>query len=249
MAQVNECALGETDKEPSTIIDLPNYVWNHSIKYWHENEASKDWRFKKYVHHDLLGSKVLGSSWRAPSWRKLLNLADVPWLKDHKMGPDVLMPGSGFISMALEALYQQKQAIDPDENVTSSNDLCYRFRNIRFDKALVLEEGKEAVIMLSLTQQLGNKDWHEFRISSSTDVVFVEHCSGLIRLQDPIDEALTDARFAPLKYSTSGHLWYKAQSEIGYAFGPDFQKLLKVKSSSGQRYYRSLVSLVGLKSR
>ena len=81
-----------------------------------------------------------------------MNLADVLWLKDHKMGPDVLMPGSGFISMALKALYQQKQAIDPHENIASSNDLCYRFRNIGFDKALVLEDGKKAVIILSLIE-------------------------------------------------------------------------------------------------
>lgn len=194
ISKVNQYTMDDTETRPRTIIDLPNYAWNHSIKYWHENEASKDWRFKKYVNHDLLGSKVRGSSWRAPTWRKLLNLADVPWLKDHKMGPDVLMPGSGFITMALEAMYQKKQAIDADDTVTSSNDLYYRFRNIRFEKALVLEESKEAVIMLSLTQQPGNKDWYEFRISSSTEDVFMEHCSGLVRLQDPIDEVIVEAR-------------------------------------------------------
>lgn len=249
MAGVNRYASYDTEKKASTIIDLPNYVWNHSIKYWHENEASKDWRFKKHVHHDLLGSKVLGSSWRAPSWRKLLSLADVPWLRDHKMGPDVLMPGSGFISMAVEALYQMEQAINRDESVSSSNDLCYRLRNIRFDKALVLEEGKEAAIMLSLARQPGNIDWNEFRISSSLDDVIVEHCSGQIRLQEPLDDVLDKNRFTPLKYPTSGQMWYKAQGETGYGFGPDFQRLLEVESVSGQRHCRTLVSLIEPKSK
>ncbi|KAL8737061.1 MAG: hypothetical protein Q9181_002058 [Wetmoreana brouardii] len=57
--------------------------------------------------------------------------------------------------MALEALYQKKQALDPDETVASSNHLRFGFRDIRFDKALVLEDGKDAGLMLSLTQQPG----------------------------------------------------------------------------------------------
>ena len=70
---------------PKTIVDLPNYSWNHSIKYWHESEASKDWRFRKYPNHDLLGSKVLGTSLEAPLFMKSLRLQDLPWLRDHKV--------------------------------------------------------------------------------------------------------------------------------------------------------------------
>jgi acyl transferase domain-containing protein len=240
LAQVNEYNSGEL---PRTIIDLPNYVWNHSIKYWHENAASKDWRFKKYVNHDLLGSKVLGTSWKAPIWRKLLNLADVPWLNDHKMGPDVLMPGSGFIAMALEAIFQKKHALDGETGPASANDFCYRFRNVRFDKALVLEEGKDASIIVSLTSQPGSKDWHEFRISSINDDLVMEHCSGFVRLQDPVEETIVASKAGPLQSPTSGQMWYKAQSEIGYGFGPAFQKLQRVESISGQRHSRSIVSL------
>ncbi|KAL8860961.1 MAG: hypothetical protein Q9178_002716 [Gyalolechia marmorata] len=241
--QVNQYSSAKDGKGPSVIIDLPNYIWSHSVKYWHENAASKDWRFKKYVNHDLLGSKILGTSWQAPSWRKILNLADVPWLKDHKMGNDVLMPGSGYIAMASEAMYQKQQSVDPAAGVTSSRDFCYRLRNIRFEKALVLEEGKGVVIMLSLNQQAGNKDWEEFRISSQTDDVHVGHCSGLIRLQGPVDEPLAETLSGILKHPVSGQLWYKAQEEVGYGFGPGFQRVQKVESTVGQRSCRSLVSL------
>ncbi|KAJ5952535.1 polyketide synthase [Penicillium vulpinum] len=230
-------------RKPSTIIDLPNYTWNHSIKYWHENSPSKDWRFKKYVNHDLLGSKILGNPWKAPSWRKLLNLADIPWLKDHKMGSNVLLPGSGFICMAVEAMWQKKNATDPDETVTSPNQLAYRLRNIRFDKALVLEDEKDAEVLLWLTEQPGSKDWHEFRISSVNGRNLIEHSSGLIRLQVPVDSQIAQPDSQPLTHPTSGQLWYKAQSQIGYGFGPAFQKLIQVESVSGQRNGPSLVSL------
>lgn len=65
-------------KKVRTIIDLPNYSWNHSIQYWYENDASKEWRFKQFITHDLLGAKIPSTSWEAPTWRKHLNLVDVP---------------------------------------------------------------------------------------------------------------------------------------------------------------------------
>lgn len=71
--------------DPSIIVDLPNYSWNHSTKYWHESQASKDWRMRRFVHHDLLGSKILGAPWDSPSFKKTLRLKDLPWLKDHRV--------------------------------------------------------------------------------------------------------------------------------------------------------------------
>ena len=81
MRKVNRQAADD----PRVIVDLPNYVWNHATRYWYESEASKDWRFRLFPPHDLIGSKVLGTSWHAPVWKKDLDVDDVPWLKDHKV--------------------------------------------------------------------------------------------------------------------------------------------------------------------
>lgn len=241
MSLVNKCDINTT----RIIVDLPNYSWNHSAKYWHENAASKDWRYRQFIHHDLLGSKVIGTSWQAPTWRKNLSLADVPWLRDHKMGPDILMPGAGLATLALEAMYQKHCALNPDEIVSSPNELAYRFRNIKFDRAVALEEGKLTTIMVMLSSVPGSKDWHEFRIRTTAADVTYEHCNGLIRIQDPTDddEALTGADLAPLKHPQSAKLWYKAQREVGMNFGPSFQLIKSVESVSGSRNCRTVVGL------
>lgn len=83
LAKVN--SSGESSTPSATIVDLPNYAWNHSIKYWHESDASRDWRYRMFPHHDLLGSKVLGASYHSPVWRKMLSVEDLPWLRDHKV--------------------------------------------------------------------------------------------------------------------------------------------------------------------
>ena len=90
MATVN----GQDGRSPRLIIDLPNYVWNHVEPFWHESEASKDWRFRSFPPHDLIGTKVLGTSWQMPVWKKNLKLDDIPWLKDHKVCtcPDMCGP-------------------------------------------------------------------------------------------------------------------------------------------------------------
>lgn len=86
-ASINLAAVNKDmqQQSPSFIVDLPNYAWNHSTKYWYENEASVDWRLRKFVHHDLLGGKILGAPWSSPVWKKVLKLSDLPWLRDHKV--------------------------------------------------------------------------------------------------------------------------------------------------------------------
>lgn len=44
---------------PRVMIDLPNYIWNHNNKYWYENQASKDWRSRRFIESDLLRTKML----------------------------------------------------------------------------------------------------------------------------------------------------------------------------------------------
>ena len=85
LAKVNMDTVGAHEVTPSVIVDLPNYSWNHSSEYWYENDSSKDWRNRMFPHHDLLGSKVLATSWHAPTWKKTLRVSDLPWLKDHKV--------------------------------------------------------------------------------------------------------------------------------------------------------------------
>ncbi|KAI6350854.1 hypothetical protein MCOR25_010330 [Pyricularia grisea] len=90
---------------PRVVVNLPNYQWDHSTRYWHEGPANRDWRHRPFVPHDLLGSKVLGTPWSNPTFSKVLHLEDVAWLRDHKFGEQVVMPGAAYVAMAVEAVY------------------------------------------------------------------------------------------------------------------------------------------------
>lgn len=228
-----------------TIVDLPNYSWNHSAGYWHENTASKDWRFKQFITHELLGSKVPGTLWSAPVWRTHLHLADVPWLRDHRIGTDLLMPGTGFLCLALEAMYQTHCSLNNDVRPRSANELAYRFRNISYERAMTLSDDKPTTIVTTLAAVHGSGDWHEFRIQSTVAETVYIHCYGLVQVQSPTssEEALSPPELRPLRYLQEARLWYEAQSNAGIEFGPTFRNMQTVESINGSRECRSLVDL------
>lgn len=245
-APIDISKINGYDAHPArTIVDLPNYSWNHSAKYWHENAASKEWRFKKFITHELLGSKIPGTLWSSPMWRKHLHLPDVPWLRDHQMGTDILMPGTGFICLALEAMYQTHCALNDEVKASSANKLAYRFRNISFQRAMALGDDKPTTIVVTLARVHGIGDWHEFRIQSTTAETVYTHCDGLVQVRSPMDdeEALPASNLRPLRYPQEGRLWYKAQSNAGMEFGPTFRRIRTVESIAGSRECRSLVDL------
>ena len=230
------------DTTVRTVVDLPNYSWNHAAKYWHESASSKDWRFRKFPVHDLLGSKVLGAPWHTPVWRNRLNARNVPWIMQHQMGGDAIMPAAGYLTIAVEALFQKLHGLNPDKCPASPNELSYCFRDVRFQRAMVVEESRDVRMMLTLTKVLGSDDWHEFRISSTSETdVATEHCFGLIRTQDAVDDVSPHLR--PLKSTVPVERWYKATRAIGMGFGPVFKRMLQVESTSGVRECRVLLTM------
>ncbi|KAL8683912.1 MAG: hypothetical protein Q9186_000123 [Xanthomendoza sp. 1 TL-2023] len=243
LAKVNTDMDGAQEVTPNVIVDLPNYSWNKSNEYWYESESSKDWRNRMFGHHDLLGSKVLATSWHTPAWKKTLRVADLPWLKDHKMGPEIVFPAAGFMAMAVEAIHQSNEALTQLEGKQPIDCPRYRLRDCTFNKALVLEEGEEHKIMLTLTPVPGGKsDWHEFVVSSLIEDAWKENSRGLVRVEEEVESKASEATLKPLANTTPGQMWYKAMNDAGYNFGPKFQKQLEVDSISGERTSRSLVS-------
>lgn len=164
---------------PCHIVDLPNYSWNHSTSYWHENSSSNDWRLRKFPHHELLGSKVLGTSWDRPSWKRTFRTQEIEWLRDHQIGGTIIFPGAGYITMAIEALRQMKSVSNSYLPKPQEPDTHFQFRNVSFLKALALDDNKSFDIMLTMQPQEGTQ-WHSFQISSFSASYSSIHCTGLI---------------------------------------------------------------------
>ncbi|KAI5862010.1 reducing type I polyketide synthase [Durotheca rogersii] len=240
IARVNEYSVTEP---PSTLVDLPNYVWNHTKKYWHESPASNEWRYRPFVKHDLLGTKILGTSWKAPIWRNTLRLGDNQWLRDHKIGEQVVFPGAGYVAMAIEAIYQATCMTTWADGVPEKYQ--FRLRDVKFFRALVLDDSYDPKVMLSLQPAAASVGpWHQFKVSSILNEAWSDHASGLIRIETEFTEVTApEGALTPLRSPVNARSWYKAMLAAGFNFGPSFQKHLTMEYTAGQRKGRSTVSL------
>ncbi|ETS75485.1 hypothetical protein PFICI_12429 [Pestalotiopsis fici W106-1] len=244
LCEVNRYCGPVFKMRPKVLVDLPNYSWNHSISYWHETQASKDWRFRKFVTHDLLGSKILGTPWQAPVFNKVLKLTDLPWLSDHKLGSQVVFPGAAYMTMAIEAMYQTAMMTKWRQEPPA--EFRYRLRDVKFLRALVLDENAESRITLTLFPRHGGsiRSWFEFKVCSFNESLSTEHCVGQICVETEyqVAKSLGEAK-NPLDLPVPAGIWYKALARAGYNFGPLFQKQLNVEIAMGQRKGRSMVNL------
>ncbi|PGH11972.1 hypothetical protein AJ79_04559 [Helicocarpus griseus UAMH5409] len=231
--------------------DLPPYAWDHSDKYWHESRLSKAHRFRRHPYHDLLGVRVPTSTSLKPIWRHVFTLDTLPWLREHVIDGAVIFPGSGYLSMAIEAIRQVFS-----ENHDQSKILRYILKDVSFKRALVVPEQPKSV---ELQISLGSRGVahnsavsgpEEFSIVSVTsDGVDVEHCHGHIMVEQRsvehnVESTMEDdyiswkqvSNLAKLQTSLSESIDCKAMyndlSANGNFYGPNFACIKELKLDS-----------------
>lgn len=208
-------------KSAKVLTDLPPYPWHYERSYWSETRIMKNWRFRAHLPHDLLGLRILESNDISPTWRNELRLINVPWLKDHCVGNNIVFPGAGYIAMAGEAIYQIRNVRD------------YTVRDVELSKAMVLYNDKPVEIITTLQPQrltsVLDSDWYEFQVVSYDGTAWNKHCSGLVRS----GRASTNQprRTQILERQVSPSRWYTTMSRVGLNYGPRFTGLKNITAS------------------
>jgi acyl transferase domain-containing protein len=205
------------------LTNLPTYPWHHKEQYWNESRLVRDWRTRKFLPHETLGSRILEGNDLEPTWRNLLRLDDAPWIRDHVIFKDIIFPGAGYVAMAGEAIRQ----------LTGSSD--YTVRRVVISTALVLHESTPTEMMTSLrrerlTDSL-DSTWYEFTIMSYNGTSWMKHCVGQVRA-GPI-YANNDMKKPVLKdlpRSVSPARWYKALKRVGLSYGTTFAGMSKISA-------------------
>ncbi|KAH9209066.1 hypothetical protein DL95DRAFT_467116 [Leptodontidium sp. 2 PMI_412] len=222
-------AISVVRSEGNLIIDLPTYQWAYDDIQWQESRLSTDLRFRKYPRHDLLGSKILGASDGSPSWRNIIELKDVPWLQDHKVGHDVVFPAAGYLVMAVEAA-RQTVAVPFD---TRAN---YHLQGVSISAAMVLREESGTEISFDLQKSAGSELFFHFSVSSVSSGKWTKHASGGIE----VDFACMTNKSTPLAYKGSrggvnkhsnDRRWYESLAKCGLVYGKSFNALSDIRSN------------------
>lgn len=227
---------------PAMLTDLPKYPWNHTQKYWHESRISDNHRFKKFPRHDILGVLADYSNDLEPTWRNIICLEDLPWLRHHKMQSMIVFPIAGYMAMAMLAAAQRAQM----RNVAFDR---FDMREIVTSRALILDETNVETTITLRPFSEGTRSysdiWDEFRISSWTNGKgWTEHCRGLIAVRNGDGANAVDGveRLETAKKGLSAAIaeihdtcdfavdsanMYETLTKIGAIYGEAFQGLEK----------------------
>lgn len=95
------------ERTPQVLIDMPRYSWNHTSKFYHESRITKIHKYHDAPRNDIIGVLASYSNDIEPTWRNVVRLDDLPWLRQYQMQGVTMFPISGFLAMAIEAITQR----------------------------------------------------------------------------------------------------------------------------------------------
>ncbi|KAI1377698.1 polyketide synthase-like protein [Hypoxylon crocopeplum] len=225
--------------------DLPPYPWDYSKGLlWHEPRASMETRNRKHLRHELLGTQSVAGNGIDWSWRNILRLSEMPWMRDHMLESQVVFPGAGYIALAIEALSQVRGL---KEKLTAGQAMSFEGQNINISAPLVVyEEGDAEAQNTELHTTMSQRkistanvsaDWYDFSVSSWTSGQSTLHCMGSIRVAEP---AMDSKQGTVLVTDTEGYdawsmsRWYEKLREEGLCFGPQFQSLISLHTDGNR---------------
>nr|QED55503.1 TRI17 [Trichoderma albolutescens] len=234
---VNLAAVSGSDstlKNASVLHSLPSYPWDHSKKHWHESRLSRDYRLRKHPYHDLFGLRMTDHTPLQPSWRHMVGLQGLPWLKDHVVDGLMVFPSSGYMVMAIEAASQLAGDRFPGKKI---NRIC--LKDVSLLKALAIPEeparvevqlsfnavetfdnGKTMEHTFSITAFTGDDQWNEYS-RGSVIVEFASDDNAAFGAQVTYGDLVDQLDVASAKRIQSSDL-YQELEKVGNAYGPTF---------------------------
>ena len=190
-----------------------------------------DWRCRQYPHHDILGSRVTEATGLIPTWRNLLRLDDVSWIRDHDISQDVVFPAAGYVAIAGEAIRQLTGSLD------------FTVREVNLTNAMVLQEGKETEVMTTLkparlTTTLDSV-WFEYEVSSLQNDNWIKHAFGKVRGGTNYPERSLEIN--GLQRNVDSGKWYSVMKRFGLNYGPRFKGMRNITADVNHHWAVALV--------
>ena len=226
----------------SMLVDLPEYPFNHSQRYWFESRISRNIRFREYARNDLLGVQVPDWNPSEARWRMYLRLSDNEWIRDHKITGNLLYPAAAMFTMAIEA---SRQLADSTKHISG-----FRLKETVFEKALIVPSTPEGVEIqfymrpAKMSSFATSIKWYEYKLSSFENESWNDHCRGLIAIEYDEDlsaEGQKERNHKNTALLSSAHVFrqrcnitvdsaslYEICETYGLTFGPAFQTLTSI---------------------
>jgi NAD(P)-dependent dehydrogenase (short-subunit alcohol dehydrogenase family)/acyl carrier protein len=202
-------------------VSLPTYAFQRE-RYWLEDSrgagdmASAG---QTSAEHPLL-SAVVALAGEGEGWlfTGRLSLRSHPWLRDHSVMGQVLMPGAAFVELALTAGERVGSAV---------------IEELTLERPLLLDDEHGVVIQLSVSQpeEAGRRSLSIYSRAEAEEAEWIRHASGVL-VGEGVDtdiepESPISAQWPPPgAQELDSEFLYDRLAEAGYNYGPAFQGLV-----------------------
>ncbi|KAK2728132.1 beta-ketoacyl synthase domain-containing protein [Colletotrichum kahawae] len=242
------------------LTNLPSYPWNHQTRHWIEPRFNTGLRERSQPPHDLLGSLVPGTNPEAPSWRHTLRTTESPWVRDHVIQSNMLYPGCGFVSLAIEAVRQQLSMVAGNQSQEARKISGHQVRDVNVVQALVIPDTPEGIEIQTVLRpadekHIGVRGWKQFEVYSVTaDNHWAQHSQGLIAVEFEESSTTRVHEFDDTKYKAldpaSGcerridpiDMW-NVLGSLGIQYGPTFRNISNIVQSGKEFLSTSTITI------
>ncbi len=199
---------------PGRVVSLPNYPWQRE-RYWHPESAEGLRLMHRRRVHPLLGWRLKDAEF---AWENTLDVDTLPWLADHKVGENVVYPGSAYVEMALAA---GREWLNQDQLALEEIDIL---------APIVFEPMQSKQLHFVLNPRDGR---FEIRVRARlTEAAWTTHALGRIMQASNQQARVTDFDSSvSFSKAMTGDAHYGLTRSLGLHYGPEFQGIESVKLS------------------
>ena len=255
LRRINDHDAGSGDSlSRISMVDVPEYTFNHTRTYWHESSLSRRYRLRSHGHVELLGTQTRDWTPLSPQWRCCVIPSEMPWLKDHKIDGKIIYPAAAMIVMAVQAA---SQMADRARSVTG-----FTLRRVQFLAAIAVpfeltsnsEDLETRFRMQPVKSESSSRQsaW-QFTMFSVVADSWIENCNGIIQIHyqeqeediEALERLLPDQKawvqetegFAHTVDSTR---LYRAWRKEGFHYGSSFQGIIGARYNEGSKATSSI---------
>ncbi len=202
---------------------LPPYGWSGE-HYWHAADAGVvPAQVGGTREHPMLeGAFQSALVPQAQHHDLAIELDDLPFLRDHRVGGQAIFPATGYLEAALACAATGSDA-------TSLEDKAFRLRDVEFTQALGLSEKVKQTAQIALRPRgrgLGfGFEIHSRRANTNSSTPWTSHASGSLNTV-PLSTAPT---WPPLpesnEFNLDAALHYASVQRRDVHYGPSFQTI------------------------
>ncbi len=197
-------------------VDLPTYAFQQRRHWWDTVTGAGDLDSVglRAADHPLLGAAVTVAGAESTVFTGRLSLTGHPWLADHAVLGEVILPATAYLDLAVAA---------------GDRTGCGHLAELTLETPLVLPE-QGAVHFQVAVSAPDDAGWRPFTVHSRPVEAddadpWTRHAHGTLATASPNDPGTLHS-WPPEGAEPAGPgEWYDAFAEAGFAYGPAFQGL------------------------